>query len=151
MGGGGRQSSPDSDGCIGPFPGTGRPSRVELRWLRWRSTDPGPDGRTLPGPDTLSGKQTGNKWGLQRASRSSDVFVMRKQVGNDHIYKYQWLDKCEDVTRGVLCTWCRCKLVYLRLGLTSLPDDNSGCSHGSALSYGAHQVCLSGRNYTKTM
>lgn len=58
---------------------------------------PGPDGRTLPGPDTLSGKQTGNKWGLQRASRSSDVFVMRKQVGNDHIYKYQWLDKCEDV------------------------------------------------------
>lgn len=23
--------------------------------------------------------------------------MMRKQVGNDHIYKYQWLDKCEDV------------------------------------------------------
>lgn len=50
-----------------------------------------------------------------------------------------------------VCIVCECIVVYLRLSLTSLPDDNSGCSHGSTLSYGADQVCLQKINYTKQL
>lgn len=62
---------------------------------------------------------------------------LEKHVENDHFYKYQWLYKHVDMFMNV-CILCRCMVVYLCLHLTSLPDDNSSCSHGSTLSNGAH-------------
>lgn len=95
-GGGGRQSSPDSGGCIGPFPGTGRTSRVELRWLRWWSMVPGPDGRNLPGPDTPSGTQTGTSVDCNQRARA----VM-----------YSWQEsKLETITSINISGWISVKI-----------------------------------------